>query len=383
MPFQKISGLGANLVPMVPVSLLPGEVLVLPSGQGVTGGFGGAPLPNQWGSGNPMTGQYLLTLGQYTSLQEYDPGLQYWRTVDVQPQTQILVSADSANYRVANTTGCPVGALITNAGSSLTNGFNTVTVTPSTGGSTWNTIVGGAINSTVTITAGGSNYTKPPILVVTPPASQGQTPYILPTITCTLTTGAISTVTVVNQGAGLVAAPTITVVPQSGDTTGGGAVLTVNATLALSGQLLFMTPSSYGNTGAGLTAAPTFTFSPASSIAATAIMNWTITSFTQSTPGVGYVAAGGQFQGGIVSGTAANNSPGNAIYDKALSIPVYPPVTVAATTGLPSLAGPFGGVNFQAAPTFSAFSTGAAASTAAVTTSNMGGATDTIFIQSV
>jgi hypothetical protein len=383
MPFQKLSALGIALLAQVPVALAPGEVLVLPAGQGVTGGFGGAPLPAQWGSGNPMSGQYLVQLGQYTCLQEYDPGMQYWHTVDVAPGAQILISADGANYRIANTSGCPIGALITNNGSGLTNGFNTVTVTPSAGGSAWNTIVGGAINSTVTITGAGSGYTKPPILVVTPPASQGNTPYVLPTMVCALTTGAITSVTVTNQGAGLVAAPTVTAVPQQGDTTGGGAVLTVNATLALSGLLLAMWPATYNNTGTGLTAVPTFTFSPASTIAATAIMNFTITSFTTGTAGVGYVGAGGALFGGIVAGTAGSNSPGNPLYDKSLSLPVLPPLTVAATTGVPTLAGPFGGINFQAIPTYAAYSAGAAASTAAAITCNVGGANDVVFIQSV
>jgi hypothetical protein len=135
-----------------------------------------------------------------------------------------------------------------------------------------------------------------------------------------------------------------------------------------------MWPAYYGT---GLTAVPTFTFggssNPAPSV--TAIMNFSITSFTAGTPGVGYVAAGGAFQGGIVGGAAANTNP---MYDKGLSIPIFPPFTVAATTGLPALAGPFGGVNIQAVPTFSAFSTGAAASTAAVTTTNVGPQNDVV-----
>lgn len=381
MPYNKISGFATGIVPAIPTALAPGEVLVLPAGQGIVGNFGGVSNPAQ-ATGNPMTGQFLLQLGQYTVLQMYDPGLQYWRNVQVDPNSLLNVSSDGTNYRIANTTGCPIGALITNAGSGLTNGFNTVTVTPSAGGSTWNTIVGGAINSTVTITAGGSSYTKPPLLMFVPPASQGATPYILPTAVCALTTGAISSVTVTNQGAGLVAAPTIVVIPQQGDTTGGGAVLTVNATLALSGQLLLMWPTQYNNTGTGLTAVPTFTFVPASTIAATAIMDFTITSFTTGTAGVGYVGAGGVIMGGIVAGTAANNSPGNGLYDKALSIPAYPPINVAATTGVPTLAGPFGGVNFQAVPTYAAFSSGAAPSTAAVITCNVGGANDVVILAS-
>lgn len=382
MPFQKISAVYSAIVSALPVSMAPGAVFPLPVGQGVVGTYGQTGAANQL-TGNPMSGQYLINLGPYTVLQQYDPGLQYWHDVQCMLGGPVTITSDGKNYRLANTTGCPVGALITNAGTGLTNGFNTVTVTPSAGGSTWNTIVGGAINATITITAAGSNYTTPPVLVFAPPASQGNTPYVLPTAVCVLTSGAISGVTVINQGCGLVAAPTITVLPQPIDITGGGGVLTVNATLALTGQLLLMWPVTYNNTGTGLTAVPTFTFSPASTIAATAIMNFTITSFAAGTAGVGYQGAGAMFFGGVVTGTPANNAPGNPVYDKLLAQPIFPPITVAPTTGLPALAGLYGGSNMQAVPTVASFSAGTAASTAAVTTVNVGGANDTSFFNSL
>jgi len=393
MSFNKISGLSSLPAPALPVSLPAGAVFMLPVGQGAPNTFGNVALP-QIGTGNPLTGQYIVNQGQYSNLQVYDASLQYWR--NLQPagnQSLITVSADGANYRLANTTGCPIGALITNNGTGLTNGFNTVTVTPSAGGSVWNTLVGGAINSTITITNGGSGFLAAPTLVFSPPAGQGSTPYVLPTATCTISGGVINAVTVVNQGAGLVAAPTLTVVNAPGDTVGGGAVLTVNATLALSGLLLAMWPRAINTTtgaqqaapyGTPLTSVPTFTFSPASTIAATAIMNFTITGFTSTTAGVGYVAAGGVIGGGVVSGTAGSNSPGNPMLDKLLiNSPVAPPITVAATTGVPSLAGPFQGVGYQAVPTYSAFSTGAAPSTAAVQPPTVGGASDTCLIMSI
>ena len=419
MPFNKISG-QSNNPPALPIALAGGEVMMLPTGQGIIGAFGQGSYP-QLNTGDPLTGQYLLQLGQYTTLQQYDDGLNAWRDVQVTPNSLVTVSADGANFRIANTTGTPIGALITNAGSSLTNGWygynnsgaaitiqngattvgnSTFTVTPSAGGSLWNAIVGGAVSTTMQYAAGtgyanlanfyvsgspaittspGANYQRPPIIVFTPPPNQGQQPYILPTAVCGLTAGAISSVTVTSQGAGLLGLPGVTVIPQPGDTLGGGAVLgwaSANATQAGSGTLLAMYPAFPGT---ALTAVPTFTFSPASTLAATPIMNFTVTGFTQTTTGAGYVGAGGVFQGGIVAGTAANTNP---LLDKALSIPVYPPVTVAATTGLPALAGPFGGVNFQSVPTFASFSSGAAPSTAAVTTVNVGGANDVVLLMS-
>jgi len=419
MPVNKISGLQPLVYPALPISLAASETMLLPAGQGVIGAFGSVLSP-QLGTNNTLTGQYMLLLGQLTTLQYYDPILQYWRNVNVLPNSTFFASSDGANYRLANTTGCAVGAIITNAGSAYTNGFYgfnqqlaaitiqngattlgnaTLTVTPSAGGSLWNAIVGGAVNTTISFSgtvfqagafggtgtsltaSAGSAYTKPPLIVFAPPPNQGQQPYILPTATCTISGGAINAVTVVNQGAGLLGLPQITVVPQPGDTTGGGAVLgwlSGNSTQVGSGTILALWPASNGT--AAVTSVPTLTFSPASTTAATVIMNFTVTSFTATQAGVSYVAAGGAFQGGIVAGSAANT---NAVYDKALSLPVFPPVTVAATTGLPSLAGPFGGVNIQAVPTFSAFSTGAAPATAAITTTNVGGASDTVHLISL
>lgn len=419
MGFNKISG-GTNLVAGLSLALAGGEVFNLPSGQGIVGSFGSVLNP-QLASQNPLTGQYIVSLGQYSVLQVFDAALQYWRNVCVDPfGNTATVSADGYNYRIANTTGCPVGAIVTTAGSGITNGFygyqngaavtiqngfvtagnTTFTITPSAGGSLWNSIVGGAINTTMQYTAGtgyqnlanfyvagapsvttspGSNYTRPPVIVFFPPPNQGAQPYILPTAVCTISGGAINSVTVTNQGAGLLGLPGVVVIPQPGDTTGGGAVLgwsAGNGTQVGSGTLLAMWPIYYGTP---LTAVPTFTFS-AGAPAATAIMNFTVTSFTQGTAGVGYVGAGGLFTGGIVAGTAANTNP---FYDKSLSVPIFPPVNVAATTGLPSLAGPFGGVNIQAVPGFASFSSGAAPSTAAVTTVNVGGANDVSTLLSI
>jgi hypothetical protein len=438
MPLNKISGQSA-LPPMLPIGLAAGETFLLPVGQGIVGAFGTVLQP-QIATNNPLTGQFCLQLGQYSTLQQFDTGLNYWNDVNVAPMSLTTISSDGSNYRVANSTGCPVGALITTATLGVANGFygfgqlgdaftgaitiqngittagNTVfTITPSAGGSQWNSIVGGAINTTISFTgtifngnlssqnngagqslnafgqtsaaggitaSAGANYTRPPIIVFTPPVNQGQQPYILPTAVCAITAGAISSVTVTNQGAGLMSLPGIVVVPQPGDFTGGGAVLgwlfgaTGTAGLGAgtgSGTLLAMWPAYYGTPQ---TAAPTFTFSPTGP-AVTPVMNFTVTGFTQTTAGVAYVGAGGAFSGGYVAGTAANTNP---MYDRGLSIPLYPTgFTVAATTGLPSLlAGAFAGVNIQAVPTFSAFSSGAAPTTAAVTTVTVGGQNDVI-----
>src|ERR1700677_775411 len=121
MGFMDISGQGNNY-PMLPVGLAPGEAFILPAGQGALGQFGGISTP-QIGTNNPLSGQYFLQLGQYSTLQMFDDGLNYWQNVDVAPMALVTISSDGANFRVANSTGCPVGALITGAGSGGTNGY--------------------------------------------------------------------------------------------------------------------------------------------------------------------------------------------------------------------------------------------------------------------
>jgi len=272
MPFNKL-GTTQALLPPLPVALNSGETFNVPSQNGYLGQFSSySPIQ----TGSTMTGQYIVSLGAVCELQIKNSSSQQWNKVTNALSTSadaFCMSSDGTNYRVANTTDVPTGGTITNAGSGLTNGYNTVAVTPSVGGSTWNTIVGGAINTTITITTAGTGYVAPPILVFVPPQNQGSTPYVLPTAYCTISGGAINAVTVLSAGAGLVSAPTIQVIPQSFDTTGGGGVLTVNATLAGSGTLTAISVNTYGTAVGG--AAPTLTFVPASTIAVTALTNTT------------------------------------------------------------------------------------------------------------
>ena len=428
MSFAKISG-GANNPGALPIGLAAGQFFMLPAGQGQVGQFGAISTP-QMGTNNPLSGQYVVDLGQYSVLQVYDQTANYWRNVNTYPNRMVTISADGFNYRIANTTGCPIGAVITNAGSGLTNGFygyaqfgsgqggaisiaggvvtqgNTVfTITPSAGGSLWNAIIGGAVNTTISysgtvyngnlgvngtfgastggVTASaGTGYTRPPVIVFTPPTNQGQQPCILPTATCTISGGAINGITVTNQGAGLLGLPGIVVIPQPGDTVGGGAVigwLTGNAGQVGSGTLLAMWPAYYGT---AVTAVPTFTFSPASTVAATAVMNFTVTGITNTTAGVGYGGAAAFFQGGAVAGTPANTNP---LYDKGLSgPPSFPVLSVAATTAVCTLAGSFAGCNIQAVPTIAVVDqeTDGAVTTVAVQTPTVGGQNDVVTLMS-
>jgi hypothetical protein len=411
---------------MLPVSLTAGEVFMLPPGQGLQGAFGAISSP-QLGTNNVLTGQYVVQLGQYSSLQVFDYNLQYWRTVQVAPMSLVTVSADGQNYRLANSTGCPVAGLITGAGSGGTNGFygynqqaaaitivggvtttgnGVFTMTPSAGSSLWNTIVGGAINTSMSVSgtvyngnygvnnvfgastggvtgSGGSNYVRAPMVVFSPPPNQGAQPYVLPAAVATISGGAVSAITVTQQGAGLLGLPGVTIVPAPGDITGGGAVVgwsSSNNSQIGSGTVTLAWPAFYGT---AVTSTPTFTYSGTANPAPTivAVMNYTITGVGGS-GGTGYgTTPGGVINGGIASGSAVLTNPA---YDKAVSIPVPPPLTITTGTGVPALSGPFGGVNFQATPIYTAIPNGTAAPTGAnASTFTVGGASDTCFIMSM
>lgn len=424
MPINKISGLVNLPAPPVPIALPGGATFMLPAGQGIVGAFGSLATP-QLGTGYTLSGQYFVELGLYSTLQVYDSNLNYWRNILVQPGQLNQVSSDGTNFRIANTTGCPVAGLITALGSGGIAGFygfnnqgqaitiqggvttlgNTIfTIAPTAGGSQWNSIVGGSVNTTMALSGtayanlagyyvagapsftatGGTNYTKPPIIIFTPPPNQGAQPCILPTAVCTISAGAINAVTVTHNGSGLLGLPGVVVIPQPGDTTGAGALLGWTAGNGVdpnAGKLTAMWPMFYGTP---LSAVPTFTYSGTNSPAptVTAIMNFSVTSITNTTPGVGYTSAYALFGGGIVAG---NSAMGNPFYDKGLSLPVFPPLSVVAGTGVCTLAGPFGGVNIQAVPTI-ALGTQLAAgtvTTVAVQTPVVGGSNDMILISSL
>lgn len=238
-------------------------------------------------------GAWNIRCGPYTTIQTYDPQLGIWLNIGDDGNTngsvgggpQRYVNSDGVNFRVMNQTGCAAGALITTAGSAMTNGIGTaatgVTVTPSSGSSVWSPIVGGALNTTVTISNGGTNYDYAPILIVDGPPQGG----IPATMTCTVSAGVINAVTVTNQGAGYTSAPNITIVRDPRDDSGANGLLV--AALTGSGTLTGLLCTNHGT---ALTSVPTLTFSSGGS-AATVIMVFTITAYVVATAGSGYLGA--------------------------------------------------------------------------------------------
>lgn len=273
-------------------------------------GTGGNPQP---GSPNAVSlpsggifvlpaGQYIVGLGRQTVLQWYDPLSQMWRGFSA-PQNNVIVgSSDGSNFRLLNASGVAVGGLITNAGSGGTNGIGaTATGTtvsfgaaPTNGvAATGYVVVGGAINTTITITTAGAGYRLPPTIVIDPPPAGGI--QATAQVTTLSAAGAITAVTVLNAGAGYTVVPQARVIPAFGETPTTQGVLTVNATLAGSGTLTGIVMQNAGSLYLG-TAIPTISFANttgalAGGVAATAIMSFCLQSVTITNAGAVYQTA--------------------------------------------------------------------------------------------
>lgn len=254
-------------------------------------------------------GNFIVTPGPYSVIQFKDQITGIWRAFSQSPNTTRQVLSDGVNYRLANLTGCAIGATITNVGSGYT---SAPTVTPSAGSSEWVAIVGGAINTSVTITTAGAGYDYAPTLIIEPPQnSQG----VQATATCTVSAGAINAVTVVNQGAGYATAPSITIVPDPRDTS-----ITTQAVLtpALTGSGT-ITAILCTNHGTALTSVPTLTITGGggASGAATVVMCFTATGITVVDGGAVYgnaqpfVVVTGDGKCAATPGAVTNPSVGN------------------------------------------------------------------------
>lgn len=330
-------------------SLSAGQVQIIPAGS--------------WGVGT----------GLYSSLQEFDPVTGIWRNIGNDAGTTFRwINSDGVNFRIANQTGCVVGALVITAGAGYT---SAPTITDNGGSATYQAVIGGALNTSVTIVNGGRNYTYPPQILVSAPANPG----VQATATCTISAGAVNSVTVVNQGAGYTSAPTISVVNDPRDTTGTGASLT--GVLTGSGTVTAVLVTNHGTP---VTSLPTLTFTGGgftSTAAATAIMCWTTTALSITSAGSGYV--------GNVLVTGLGGFPSTApsyanTYIQSLLVRQRPAYYGAVLTGTGISSTGYtiydGGI-FPGVPTgYTAGYTGIAATSAAQVSFLVGGVTDTVLL---
>jgi hypothetical protein len=256
-------------------------------------------------------GQFLIDCGKYGGLEWVDPVSGVWR---INPDSYAargtqIVNCDGQNYRIANRTGCPIGGVVTNAGSGYVQ--SSTTCTAGAGGSTWAAIVGGGV-SINSITNAGAGYGVPPLILIPgpPPAANNSNGIggVQATAYATLTSGTISSITMTNVGAGYQVAPTITIVPSPYDYNGAPTTAaTATAALIGSGSIMAVLCTNFG---APQTTAPTLTISGAGlSATATATLLQTITGLSVRSGGSSFQNAAGFITVGGVPSGAVNTNP--------------------------------------------------------------------------
>lgn len=260
-------------------------------------------------------GNYYGRLGTYSSLQYLSSITNTWRTVSREASgPSFYINSDGTNYRIVNPLGTPVGALVTANGSGYTQATTNVSV--SAGGSTWLPIIGGAITA-ISVgndsggTAGGTNWTYPPIVVIDAPPSYQSNGVggVAATAYAAISAGAVSAITMVDNGAGYTqGAPTVNLYPNPLDPNYGSITIPAcTPTVGGAGELTAVLPIAPGTVR---TSAPNLTINSTgagSSATATAIMALTITAVTVSGGSSGTPVSG---VGGLVTTAAATiNSP--------------------------------------------------------------------------
>ena len=254
------------------------------------------------------SGWYGIKPGSYTTVQEYDPTSTVWRTCGAGATFGGIdyYHSDGVNLRLANQSGCVIGVDVTTAGS----GYvvpPTVTL-GSSSGAVAQAVLGQYVTS-ITVANGGSNYLYPPLVWIQAPPSPG----IPATAYAVLTNGVVSSVVMIDTGAGYTSPPLVTLINDPRDTTGYNAQGV--AVLAGLGGLTAIMITDHGNpvTGTGSPSNPTVTITAngaGSGGVASSIMDWAITAYTvpSTTSGAGYTAPT------VVSGVATNptaSSPSN------------------------------------------------------------------------
>jgi hypothetical protein len=330
---------------------------------------------------------YLLPSGRWAvrsgktvnTLQEYDPISQFFRNIGGADYggSHRVVYSDGANYRIANQSGCAVGALLTTAGTGYT---SAPTVAASAGGSLWRAIVGGVVSTTVTVTNGGTGYTYPPLVLVAAPPPGG----IPCTMHSTLTSGAVSSVTVDDQGAGYAGPPVIAFIndPREG----------VNAVAAGSGAAATCVLTGAGTVaavvcidhGTPLATIPTLAFSGGgggASAAATVIMNWTITAYAAGTAGAGLAGSVARItaEDAFPTTAAAYTNPtiqSNLV--KIRSADIKAPISGGGISATGQVI--YDGGTYTSSPTPLVIPSASVVTTAPVVTFTLGGATDVAVI---
>lgn len=345
-------------------------------------------------------GPLAVHLGQYSCLQYFDPVLNAttgsnagvtggWKICPRFGNGWIFVESDGANLRVANLSGCVVGAVLTNAGSGYT---SPPLVTASAGGAQFSAIIGGLVNTVQTLPANvGSGYTIPPRLVISAPPPGG----VQASGLCTISGGSVNAIFLSSQGAGYTSPPTATFVTDPNDT--GTAIVPAGATVANIPNSMTLALTGAGtiaavvmiNPGLPQTAVPTLAFAGGggTAAAATAIMNFSITGYTVSAGGTGFTAGSTLISTGGTLGVTPIHSQssvelGIIVPRQAQIVPALAAGAIVASGTTPPLSVVDWGIGFQTAPGLAAISANGLPTAAATVTATVGGNPDVIYIQS-
>jgi hypothetical protein len=282
------------------LGLAPGDVFVIPAGD------------------------YYLSLGMYLVLQFLDPITNTWYTPAGAAWTRGLsfVSADGFTCRVANLTGCVVSASVINGGTSYVQGTTTITAIGAFAPYAVPTllpIVGGALGLTGTFTVDvptkGANYGVPPLIMIPPPPpaqanANGVGGIPAQAIAVLGTGGSISSVSIINPGAGYPTAPVAVVVPSPFDPNLSLGITNASVTFSLTSSGVIMGALVTNNGGPlpnGSLGSVTLSIGGAgSSGSLTANVMQTIITASVTGAGSGGAAFGTTFGGAPVQGTITN-----------------------------------------------------------------------------
>lgn len=276
-------------------------------------------------------GVFLVGLNGYLVIQYLDPVTGVWAQGSGAAFNRGVnyIKSDGYNVRIANLTGCCVGAAIVNAGSGYVQatttivasglGFQTGVAVP-----TFQPIIGGALGVSGTFTLAvptvGAGYGIAPIVMIPPPPPAANNPNGVGGIQATAyavlgASGSISAISLTNPGAGYPSAPVVTVVPSPFDPnlSSGITAASVSVSLTASGSITgVLCTNNGGPLITGSLANVTLTIAGAgSSGSVSAIVMQTVVSGTVSGPGVGYGTAeiGIISIGGIPATGAVTASP--------------------------------------------------------------------------
>lgn len=335
----------------------------------------GAALPIPSGSQ-----QWLIRTGRYSGVQWLDPVTGIWRGYESTHAVLQQFSSDGVTRRIANLTGCPVGAVIAGGGSGFAQA--TATITANIGGSTWQPIVGGALTVS-TVSTVGANYSMPPFVFIPVPPSPG----VPATAHATIASGTVASVVLDDVGAGYTSAPTAVILanptdPNFGTITQATVVLAIDS--AFSGKI---TAALCTNNGASLSTLSALTLTAAggagTGATVTPVILQTVTTATVTAGGGGWGNAAAPAGITSLGGTPASVSAvGNPMVEWTKWVPRQAQISTTTSAGGGITADTIidGGL-FVGIPTAGIIGGGALPTTLASITFVMGGVFDTIMLQ--